>query len=403
MNPSRPAAVGFIFVTLLIDVIGFGIIIPVLPKLISDLAHVSLSQAAPLGGWLTASYLVAQFMFAPILGGLSDQYGRRVVLLVSLLGFGLDYLLQAFAPSIGWLFLGRILAGILGSSFTTGAAYIADVSTPETRAQNFGLIGAAFGLGFIIGPAIGGMLGPLGPRVPFMAAAGLALTNWLYGLFVLPESLAPENRRPFDWKRANPVGSLLQLGKYPLISGLVLSMFLLNVSAQAVQGAWPYFTMEKFKWDERMVGISLAVVGVITAIIQGGLIRVIIPRLGQARSVFVGLSLYCLGFLLFAFAPTGWMLFLFLIPYGFGGIAGPAIQGLISTEVPPNAQGELQGGLTSLMTVAAFAGAPIMTGIFGYFTGPAAPVYFPGAAMFAAALCTLLSATLAFRSLRTRV
>jgi DHA1 family tetracycline resistance protein-like MFS transporter len=180
-------------------------------------------------------------------------------------------------------------------------------------------------------------------------------------------------------------------------------MFLLNVSAQAVQGAWPYFTMEKFKWDERMVGISLAVVGVITAIIQGGLIRVIIPRLGQARSVFVGLSLYCLGFLLFAFAPTGWMLFLFLIPYGFGGIAGPAIQGLISTEVPPNAQGELQGGLTSLMTVAAFAGAPIMTGIFGYFTGPAAPVYFPGAAMIAAALCTLLSATLAFRSLRTRV
>ena len=402
MSQSRTAAVGFIFITLLIDVIGFGIIIPVLPKLITHLTGDTMSHVAQVGGWLMFAYALMQFIFAPILGGLSDQYGRRPILLVSLFGFGLDYIFQAYAPSIAWLFVGRILAGILGSSFTTASAYIADVSTPEKRAQNFGLIGAAFGLGFIIGPAIGGLLGQYGPRAPFLAAAALALVNWLYGLIILPESLAPENRRPFDWKRANPIGTLLQLRKYPVIIGMVASLVLLYIAGQAVQGAWSYYTMEKFKWDEKMVGISLSFVGLITAIVQAGLIRIIIPRLGQERGVYVGLGLYSLGFLLFAFATEGWMMFLFLIPYCLGGIAGPSLQGLISNQVPANVQGELQGGLTSLMSATAIVGPLLMTGIFAYFTAPDAPFYFPGAAMLTGAILTLISTLLAYRNLHVR-
>ena len=402
MTQGRSAAVGFIFVTLLIDVIGFGIIIPVLPKLIMHLTGADLPRAAEIGGWLGFTYLFMQFIFAPIFGGLSDQYGRRPVLLFSLFGFGIDYIFQAFAPTIAWLFVGRVLAGILGSSFTTGAAYISDISSPEKRAQNFGMIGAAFGLGFIIGPAIGGFLGQYGERVPFLAAAALALLNWLYGLFILPESLDPANRRKFDWKRANPVGTLAHLRKFPVVSGLLISLLLLYIAAQSVQGAWPYYTMEKFKWDERMVGISLSVVGVITAIVQGWLIRIILPKLGQTRAVYVGLGLYSLGFLLFAFASQGWMMFGFLVPYCLGGIAGPALQGIISTQVPANEQGELQGGLTSLMTVSSFIGIPLVTGIFAYFTAPANPIYFPGAAMLTSAVLTVISTGMAYRTLKTR-
>ena len=399
MAQNRPA-VGFIFITLLIDVIGFGIIIPVLPKLIMHLSGADLSHAATIGGWLGFTYLFMQFLFAPVFGGLSDQYGRRPILLLSLFGFGMDYIFQAYAPTIGWLFVGRLFAGVLGSSFTTGAAYISDISTPEKRAQNFGLIGAAFGLGFIIGPAIGGFLGGYGPRAPFLAAAALALLNWLYGLLILPESLALENRRQFSWKRANPIGTLAQLRKFPVVSGLLISLLLLNVAAQSVQGAWSFYTMEKFKWDERLVGVSLSVVGLITAIVQGGLIRVIIPKLGQTRSVYVGLGLYSLGYLLFAFATQSWMMYAFLVPYCMGGIAGPALQGIISTQVPANEQGELQGGLTSLMTVAAFIGLPLVTAIFAYFTAPNHPVYFPGAAMLTSAFLTIISTGLAYRTLK---
>lgn len=402
MSTRRSAAVGFIFITLLIDVIGFGIIIPVIPKLIMGLTGKDLSHAAQVGGWLMFSYAIMQFICAPILGALSDQYGRRPILLGSLFGFGIDYLFSAFAPTIGWLFVGRMLAGVLGSSFTTASAYIADVSTPEKRAQNFGLIGAAFGIGFIIGPALGGFLGTYGPRMPFIAAAVLALLNWLYGLFILPESLALEHRRKFDWKRANPVGTLSQLRKYPIISGLLVSLILLYISAWAVQGGWSYYTMEKFHWDERAIGISLSVVGLFTAIIQAGLIRVIIPKLGQERGVYVGLSLYCLGFLSFAFATEGWMMYAALIPYCFGGIAGPSLQGIISTQVSPNVQGELQGGLTSMVSATTIVSPLLMTSIFSYFTAADAPIYFPGAAMLTGAVLTFLSAAWAFRTLRVK-
>ncbi len=398
MLQNRQAAVSFIFITLLIDVIGFGIIIPVMPKLITQLTGETLSHASRIGGWLMFSYAFMQFICAPILGGLSDRYGRRSVLLFSLFGFGVDYIFMALAPTIAWLFLGRILAGILGSSFTTGAAYIADISTPEKRAQNFGMIGAAFGIGFIIGPVLGGLLGQFGPRVPFLAAAALALVNWLYGFFILPESLAPENRRAFDWKRANPIGTLMQLRKYPVISGLIASLVLLYIASHAVQGTWSFYTMEKFGWNEAMVGYSLGFVGIISAIVQAGLIRVLIPWMGQERGVYVGLGFYCIGFILFAFASQTWMMFVFCIPYCLGGIAGPSLQGIISTQVPPNVQGELQGGLTSLVSATAIIGPPLMTGLFSYFTGPAAPVYFPGAAMLAGAVLALLSTLLAFRT-----
>ena len=400
--PVRPkAALGFIFVTLLIDVIGIGVIIPVIPKLIEQLIHGNLSDASTYGGWLMFAYAFMQFFFSPILGNLSDKYGRRPVLLLSLFGFGIDYIFVAFAPSIVWLFVGRIIAGIMGASFTTATAYIADVSEPEKRAQNFGMIGVAFGLGFIIGPVLGGMIGgAYGPRAPFLAAAALALVNWLYGFFILPESLPKENRRPFDWKRANPLGSLLHLKKYPVVLGMVASLVLIYMAAHATQSTWTYFTMKKFGWDETLVGYSLGFVGLTVAIVQGGLIRVIVPKLGQIRSVYIGLSLYAVGFLLFAFASQGWMMYAFMIPYAFGGISGPSMQGIMSGQVPANEQGELQGALTSLISVTSIIGPPLMTNLFAYYTDPNVSIYFPGAPFLMGAVLTVISAVLARTSLK---
>lgn len=400
---SKRPAVGFIFVTLILDVTGLGIIIPVMPTLIQELTGSTISQAAELGGWLISVYAIAQFFCAPIVGGLSDRFGRRPVLLASLFGFGLDYLFLAFAPTIGWLFVGRCIAGVMGASFTTGAAYIADVSTPENRSQNFGMIGAAFGLGFIIGPVIGGLLGGLGPRVPFMAAAGLSLLNWLYGFFILPESLKPENRRAFHWKRANPVGTLISLWRFPIVAGLIVALAFLYLSAHAVQSNWSYYTIEKFKWNEAAIGVSLGVVGIVSAIVQGGLIRVIIPKLGQQRSVYVGLGMYALGYTLFAFATQGWMMYGFTVVYCLGGIAMPALQGIMAGIVPASEQGELQGGFTSLMSFTSILGPPLMNGLFAHFTRVGTTVYFPGAAMLLGAILTLISSILARRTLKQGV
>jgi DHA1 family tetracycline resistance protein-like MFS transporter len=402
MASNRKAAMGFIFITLLIDITGFGVIIPVMPKLIEQLLHeTSISKASQYGGWLTFAYAIMQFVFAPVLGNLSDKYGRRPVLLFSLLGFSIDYMFLSFAPSIAWLFVGRIIAGITGASFTTASAYIADISTNENRAQNFGMIGAAFGLGFILGPMIGGLLGELGPRIPFMVAAGLALLNATYGYFVLPESLSMEHRRPFEWKRANPVGSLRQLKKYPGVAGLIISLILIYIAAHAVQSNWSFFNIEKFGWTPKMIGISLAVVGLLVAAVQGGLVRIINPKIGNEKSVYVGLGLYALGLLLFAFASQSWMMFAFLIPYCLGGIAGPALQSIISGHVPPNEQGELQGALTSLQSVTTIIGPLVMTNLFAFFTAPGAPIYFPGSAFLLGAILMLGSAVWAYFALRT--
>lgn len=402
MSTNRKAAIGFIFVTLLIDVTGFGVIIPVMPKLIGDLLGTNdVSVASTYGGWLTFAYAFMQFLFAPILGNLSDKYGRRPVLLFSLFGFGIDYIFLSFAPSIWWLFVGRIIAGITGASFTTASAYIADISTPENRAQNFGMIGAAFGLGFILGPMIGGLLGEFGARIPFFVAAGLALTNWLYGYFVLPESLSKENRRSFEWRRANPLGSLMQLKKYPGVGELVVSLVLIYIAAHAVQSNWSFFNIEKFQWTPKMIGISLGLVGLLVGGVQGGLVRVINPKIGNEKSVYFGLGLYALGLLLFAFASESWMMFVFLIPYCLGGICGPALQAIISGHVPPNEQGELQGALTSLMSVTSIVGPLLMTGSFAYFTGPNKPFYFPGISFLIGAVLMLIAAILAYHALKT--
>jgi DHA1 family tetracycline resistance protein-like MFS transporter len=400
---KKRAALGFIFVTLLIDVIGFGIIIPVVPSLISELENISIPEAAAYGGWLVASFSVMQFIFSPVLGNLSDQYGRRPVLLISLFGFGFDYLLTAFAPTIAWLFVGRIIAGIMGASFTTASAYIADVSTHENRAQNFGMIGAAFGLGFIIGPALGGVIANYGLRAPFIAAAVLTFINWLYGYFILPESLSHDHRRKFDWKRANPLGSLKFFLRYKVILGLVASIVLIYIAGHAVQSTWSYYTMEKYAWDEDMVGYSLAFVGLMVAFVQGWLIRFIIPKLGQERSVYVGLTLYAIRFLLFGLATQGWMMFAFLIPYCLGGIAGPSLQGIMSGQVPANQQGELQGALTSLISLTSILGPLLMTWLFYRYSKPDADIYFPGAAMIAGSILTIVSAFLARLSLKKNI
>ncbi len=399
MADKKQAALSFIFITLLIDVIGLGIIIPVMPKLISEMMNCTFAEAAKYGGWLMFAYAIMQFVFSPVLGNLSDRYGRRPILLISLFGLGIDYLFLALAPSLAWLFVGRVIAGICGASFTTGQAYIADISPPEKRAQNFGLIGVAFGLGFIIGPVIGGLLGLFGPRIPFIAAAALSLLNVLYGYFVLPESLSKENRRKFEWKRANPVGSLAALRRYPIISGLVISFVCVYIAAHSVQSTWSFFTMEVMKWNEAMVGYSLGFVGIMIALVQGGLIRIIIPKIGQKRSVYFGLVLYGIGLVLFAFASRGWMMFAFIIPYCLGGICGPALQSIISSQVPSNEQGELQGALTSLISVTSIAGPPLMTNLFSFFTSGKAPVYFPGAAFMAGAFLVLLSLLFAMRTL----
>ena len=397
---DKKAALSFIFITLLIDVTGLGIIIPVLPKLIETLIHGNLADASRYAGLLTVAYAVTQFLFAPILGNLSDKYGRRPVLLGSLLGFGADYLFLAFAPSIAWLFIGRIIAGITGASFTTAAAYISDVSTPDKRAQNFGMIGVAFGIGFIIGPVVGGILGKYSTHLPFIAAAALAFLNAIYGYFVLPESLDKEHRRPFDIKRANPLGSLLQLNKYPAVLGLAVSLFLVYFAAQSVQSVWTFYTIEKFSWNEAMIGYSLGAVGLSVALVQGGLIRVAIPKLGKERSIWIGLVLYGIGLILFGIANKGWMMFAFIIPYSLGGIAGPALQGIMTEQVPSNEQGELQGALTSLMSLSAIFGPWTMTYLFYYFTKPSTPYHLPGAPFLLGAILMFLSAILAVRSFK---
>ncbi|MDN3585731.1 TCR/Tet family MFS transporter [Pedobacter aquatilis] len=400
MARKKQSTMIFIMITLLIDCTGFGIIIPVLPDLIKEFTGGDTSVAADYGGYLMVAFALPQFIFSPILGGLSDKYGRRPILLFSLFGLGVDYLFLSFAPSIFWFFIGRIIAGITGASFTTGMAYIADISTPEKKAQNFGLVGAAFGLGFILGSVGGGLLSNFGLRVPFMVAAGLSLLNWLYGFFILPESLSKEKRREFSWKRANPVGSFINASKYPAILGLLATLLLLYIASHSVQSNWSYYVIEKFEWTPTMIGYSLAVVGIMVAIVQGGLIRFIIPKIGNRKAIYFGLSLYVIGFICFAFAANGLMMMLFIIPYCLAGIGGPAMQSIISNQVPENAQGEIQGITASLQSLAAIIGPFLASHIFVYFIEKGTPFYFPGAPFILSAFLTLIGLFIAIRALK---
>ncbi|MBK8956083.1 MAG: TCR/Tet family MFS transporter [Saprospiraceae bacterium] len=394
-----PRALTFIFITVLIDIIGLGIIIPVLPQLIQELSGKPLGEASSISGWMSFVFSSALFICAPVMGGISDRFGRRPVLLFSLFGFGMDYLLQAYAPSLFWLFVGRFLAGVTGSSFTTATSYIADVSPPEKKAQNFGLVGAAFGLGFIIGPSLGALLGQYGTRIPFFGAAILAFANLIFGYFVLPESLKPENRRAFDWRRANPFGTFKVLFKYPVFKIFLVTLFLVYIAHYALQSTWSFYCIGKFGWDSKMIGFSLAVVGVMVAIVQGGLTRIIIPRLGSKKSIYLGLTISTLGYISYAFATEGWMMFAITVPFAFGGLTSPTVQGLISNQVPVNAQGELQAGITGLMSLSAIVGPLIMTGLFSYFTRFDGKTYFPGAPFLAAGILVFVGILLILKPL----
>jgi len=395
---KRTPALGFILITVLIDVIGIGIIIPIFPDLLKEIGGLTTGEASAVGNLLVTAYAVMQFIFAPILGGISDQYGRRIVLLIALFGFTIDYLFLAFAPTIALFFVGRLFAGICGASFTTASAYVADVSPTEKRAQNFGLIGAIFGLGFIIGPLIGGLLGGIDIRLPFYVAAGLTFLNFLYGFFILPESLAIEQRRTFSWKRANPIGSLKQLKTNKVIFGLASALFFVYIAAHSVQSNWSYFGAEVFDWGPKEIGLSLMVVGVLVALVQAVLIRFSTKKFGQIKTIYIGLAFNCLGLILFSISSEVWMIYSFLVVYVLGGLAGPTLQGIMSSEVKSEEQGELQGGLTSLVSLTSIIGPPLMGGTFFYFTEQSA-IYFPGAAFALGALLSLTCMILTYRTL----
>lgn len=391
----------FILVTLFIDILGIGIIVPILPVLIREFLGGNNAQAAVYYGVIISTYATMQFLCAPVLGALSDRYGRRPVILVSLFGLGIDYLIQGWAPSIGWLFLGRIIAGIMGASITTANAYIADVSTPQTRAQNFGFVGAAFGLGFIFGPVLGGLLGAISLRLPFFVAAGLALVNWLYGFFVLPESLAPEHRSTVSWRKMNPLASLRRLGTYPLVAGLAVAFLFATMAQRGLENVWILYTGFRYGWDLLTNGLTLGLVGVMAVLVQGLLIKPIVARIGERRSITLGLTVSTLAFLAYGLASQGWMVSVIIVFGALAGVALPTIQGLVSGTVLPSEQGKIHAAFTSLTSLTAIFSPLIFTaGLFSFFTSAAAPVILPGAPFFLGSLLFLVSLGLLVRLFR---
>lgn len=386
----------FIFITILIDCIGIRIVLPVAASIVAEVSKCDFTQAVKYSGWMMACYAMMQFIFSPVLGALSDKLGRKPVLLISLLGLGIDYLFLAVADTLPLLFLGRIIAGICGASLTTGFAYVADISEPAKRTQNFGVIGAAIGLGFIIGPFIGGIFSEFGTRIPFIIAAGLSLVNFLYGLFVLPESLKPEHRRSFSFKRANPIGTFYYLNRKPELRNLLLSLFLLYLAGQVMPSVWPFYTKYKFHWSDLEIGYSITFVGLMVAFVKGGLIRFFEERFGVIKTVYIGLLFNCSGLFLFAFSGYSWALYFSIAIYCLGGIAPPSLQGIISLKTGESEQGELQGTITSLMSLSNIISPIIMTGLFHYFTNDHTIIPLPGIPFLAAALAIFLSFILFF-------
>lgn len=451
-GPQRKAAIAFILVTLFIDILGIGIIVPVLPELVkqlvdpettaesirfslsedatalaSDVAEkaaaenaaenaeveeepcvpgssnvqTAFSKAGRYVGVIGATYALMQFLFAPILGALSDHFGRRPVILVSLFGLGVDFLIQGFAPSIWWLFVGRLLAGIMGANFTTANAYIADVSTDETRARNFGFVGMMFGLGFTIGPALGGFLGGINLRLPFFVAAALALLNWLYGYFVLPESLPIEKRSPLTLRNANPFGTLRRLRVYPMVAGLAAVFACKSLAQRGLENVWVLYTGYRYCWDAKLNGWALALVGVMAVVVQGGLVRPTVRRFGERKTVIIGTLVGSFSFLGYAMATQGWMIPGIIVFGAFAGVSGPAIQSLVTSRVDETEQGKIQGALTSLTSLTNIV-APLLfnTLLFSYFISDNAPVQIPGAPFYLGFLLLLLSIGIAFRVFR---
>ena len=400
MTRSR-AALTFVLLTVFIDSLGFGIIIPSLPSVIMSLTGQTESLAATWSGYLMAVYALLQFFVAPIAGNLSDRFGRRPLLLLSLFAFGVDFLLTGLATSMGWLFVGRAFAGVFGASYSTAGAYIGDISDDTNRAKNFGFIGAAWGSGFTLGPVIGAFVGEhLGDRAPFFAAAALALANVAFGIFVLPESLAPENRRKFEWVRANPFGALKSLAHLPMVTGLLVAVFLYQIAHDALPAVWTFYTQLKFGWGKLETGWSLTFVGVMTVIVMGGLTSRVVPWLGERRSIMVGFLLMAVGFAGYALVPMGWMIYPALVIGSLGGIANPSMQSVMSRQAGPQSQGELQGAMGSIASIAAVLSPLLMTQLFHRFSEPDAPVYLPGAPYLVSAVLVLLCVVICWRATR---
>lgn len=388
--PASRYALAFIFITMLVDTIGLGIIIPVTPAIIRQLTGQELSGAASWGGWLMFVFALMQFLCAPVIGNLSDRFGRRPVLIVSLVALAIDYAITGLAPTIAWLFVGRFLSGAAGAAYPTVNAYIADVSPPEKRAANFGLTGAAFGIGFILGPGLGGFIGEhWGARAPFFAAAALALANAFFGLVVLNESLPPERRRKFELWRANPIGSLKALGRFPMMFGLLGVGVLLQLAHDALPATWTYYTMLKFGWGPADVAISLMVVGALTAVSFGVLPRLVVPKIGETNAVYVGLFCAALGYAGYAFSGAPWILYAWMVMWSLGGLSGPALNAIMSARVPADEQGELMGARASLDSITSIVAPLLMTNLFAYFTSGHAFIYFAGASFLAAAFFEL--------------
>jgi DHA1 family tetracycline resistance protein-like MFS transporter len=397
---SSGKALAFVLITILIDAMGIGIIVPVIPSLLLELVGGTLSSVAVYNGWLMILFAGLQFLSAPILGNLSDAYGRRPVLLVSLAVYAVDLLIMALAPTIGWLFLGRALSGIFSATFVVASAYIADVTTMAERARGFGWMGAAFGVGFVVGPAVGGLLGDIDNRLPFFVAAGLAGANVVFGYFVLPESLDPANRRPFSLRRAHVVGTLRRMLGYPVVRGVLLALLFYNIAQDANLATWTFVTMEKFDWTPFDIGMSMTFIGVCIAIFQGFTVGPAVKWLGDNLAVMIGFGLFVLSFIGLAFASAGWQMYAWTVPFAMGSIAGPAASAILSKRLPADEQGQLQGGLTALRSITACFGPIMMTWLFSYFTSPAAPVHFSGASFFAAAVLALAALITIVRTLR---
>ncbi|MCW1916648.1 TCR/Tet family MFS transporter [Luteolibacter sp. GHJ8] len=399
MARPKPAII-FIFITLFLDIFGIGVIVPVLPKLVEELQGGDLEAAAHSVGWLGALYALMQFIFSPVLGSLSDRFGRRPVILASLFGSGIDYLVLAWAPTLGWLYLARIVSGITAANFSAASAYIADVTPPEKRAAGFGMIGAAFGLGFIAGPAIGGLLGAHGLRTPFLVAAGITLLNWLYGAFVLPESLAKENRRPFTWESAHPIKALTALSRWPVVMGLAGTHFFSMLAGNIYPALWVLYTGLRYGWDSRQVGISLALVGVMAAIVQAGLAGKVIAKIGERRGVYLGLLAMAVAMFCYGAATDGWMVYVIILIGSIGGIGSPATQSMISRAVSADEQGAVQGALNSITSIAGIVAPVLWTALFSWSIAKDRAFPLPGLSFYGACAVSLAAAGLAWRAFR---
>ena len=400
--PARGAAVAFIFVTILLDMLALGLIMPILPKLVESFVDNNTAQAARIFGVFGTAWALMQFVFSPILGSLSDRFGRRPVVLLSNFGLGLDYVLMALAPSLIWLFVGRVISGITSASISTAFAYIADITPAERRAAVFGKVGAAFGAGFIIGPAVGGLLGDVDPRLPFWIAAGLSFANTMYGLLILPESLPRDRRAPFRWKSANPIGALHLLRSDRVLTGLSVSNFFAQLAHAVLPSIFVLYATYRYGWDSKTVGGTLAMVGVCTMLVQGAGIGPIVRVFGERRSLLLGLLCGAAGFFIFAIAPTGPLSWLGIPVMSLWGVSGAAIQALMTKRVEPDQQGQLQGANASVQSVSQLLGPFLFTLTFAYFIGAQTPLHLPGAPFYLASALVLLALVVAAGTLTGR-